>query len=351
MALAGAHPQVSPPRSTTPSETLVASGEMAGGPSAGPLRYEVRRDSTGAVWVDLSPTPETTFRVHASTVDALGETLAEHFPDEARRLRVTSIGVDGSSVSIGFQQTLGLVLLAVVGAALMGLGAVALLIVRGRRAHRRAVVLDQISRHQVESRERERARIARELHDGAVQDLSALAMTLEPGPETNAAREGMRTVARDLRALAEGLRPPVLDRFGLAVALSDLADRAAGAPTPLEVDLHITGEAPLSVEAELVLFRVAQEALTNAAAHGRARRATVGLVLDGPVVSLNVRDDGVGFPNAVSFDELVRAGHFGLAGMRERARAIGAELSLASPLGGGASVSIHAPADCVRPAP
>ncbi len=213
-----------------------------------------------------------------------------------------------------------------------------------RRRRRRRRVQHDLHAHQIESRETERGRVSRELHDGPLQDLTMLALTLDAleGPEAAAARDGVRAVARELRTLAEGLRPPILDQFGLASALLALTERAEAAPHPLDVDVR-TDAVSLAPDAELALYRVAQEALTNAARHGQATRATVALEADAQSVSLTVHDDGRGFGRRPLVDALVRSGHFGLAGMRERVRLVDGTLEFADAPGGGATVVARIP--------
>jgi signal transduction histidine kinase len=207
-----------------------------------------------------------------------------------------------------------------------------------------------------EAREAERAHFARELHDGPIQDLCAVQLALaalaphgdgradgraqgtataEEGAEV--ARQAVTTVVADLRGLCDRLRPPSLDAFGLPTALEALAQRFSRQHPDLRVDLRVEAAAPASVlssDLQLALFRIAQEALTNAARHARASRAEIALALTPSTFALSVDDDGTGPPAGDPLD-YAREGHYGLLGMRERADLVGATLRVdRSPLGG-----------------
>lgn len=196
--------------------------------------------------------------------------------------------------------------------------------------------------------EAERRRIAAELHDGPVQHFTALDLRLErvrrelSRPELAETRElveqvqdRLRPEVADLRRLMSELRPPMLDARGLEAALRDhllAIERHSG----LRCEMDTTMDERLDPELETVLYRVAQEALTNVVKHANAREARVSLdVRDGQVV-LEVRDDGVGFDPATAPPS--KDGHFGLVGMRERVHAIGGEWMIASTPGGGTRV-------------
>jgi len=137
--------------------------------------------------------------------------------------------------------------------------------------------------------------------------------------EIDEAREHVRTALDEVRGIAGGLRPVLLDELGLATALQFLlADARESAA--LEVQYRGGEAPPLSPEVELVIYRVAQEALTNVARHARASRASVELACEHDDVVLTVADDGAG-----------RAGRTegtGIRGMRERAVLVGGALEL-----------------------
>jgi len=201
-----------------------------------------------------------------------------------------------------------------------------------RRESARRALLDQ---------ENERRHLAAELHDEIGQALTALILQLD----RHGARDGLaiaRTTAaqtiEDVRRLVRRLRPEVLDQLGLTPALTNLCVRLSA-----RTGLHIRRDFPASLpslvpEAELVIYRVVQESLTNVVRHAHAHEATVRLHGDDEVVELVVSDDGVGLPS-----QLHAGDGQGIRGMRERAVAIGAELTMTSPSGGGAEVRLRVP--------
>jgi two-component system sensor histidine kinase UhpB len=194
------------------------------------------------------------------------------------------------------------------------------------------------------AQEGERLRVAQELHDGVGQTLTGVVLQLGRAARhvPKAARDGVleaqetaRASLEEVRRIARRLRPEALDDLGLPSALRVLGERV-GEPAGLEVDVHVQPGMPqLGADAELVVFRVAQEALTNVARHAGARRAEVRLELTGGRVRLQVDDDGRGLPRA---DE-----GGGIRGMRERAVLIGATLRLGQSRLGGARVTLELP--------
>ena len=227
------------------------------------------------------------------------------------------------------------------------------------RDERRA--LQETARRLAASREDERLRIARDLHDGPLQDLHALHMQLDASAARLAEATGERseearrlrgaqdeahTVIGELRAIAEALRPPALGPFGLAAALRAHADRFRRQHPGVAVtlDLDDDGQA-LPLPTRLALFRIAQEAMTNAAKHADPSQIAVALRVGGGAAELTVEDDGPGF-DARALDALAADGHFGLLGMQERAGAAGACLDVEAGDPGGTRVRV-----AVRPAP
>ena len=183
------------------------------------------------------------------------------------------------------------------------------------------------------AQEGERLRVAQELHDGVGQTLTGVVLQLGrvtrdlPEPWLTGALEAQETARgslEEVRRIARRLRPEALDDLGLPSALHVLGERVAE-HSELDVDVHVQlGLPDFSAEEELVLYRVAQEALTNVARHAHATRAQVRL--EGHL--LEIDDDGQGIP------EHKREGG-GILGMKERAVLIGATLRLqVSPLGG-----------------
>ena len=195
------------------------------------------------------------------------------------------------------------------------------------------------------AQERERIRIARELHDQVGQELTAVMLQLERASrradgsvrdELEAAREELRASLEDVREIARRLRPEVLDDLGLASALTALTNDVARRATVRVERRLATDLRALASEEELVVYRVAQEALTNVARHSEAQHAWASLAPDdNGRVTLTVRDDGRGF------DVAAHAGGTGLRGMRERAVLVGAALDIESQPGQGTTVRLR----------
>ena len=196
----------------------------------------------------------------------------------------------------------------------------------------------------LEAQEAERLRLARELHDEIGQALTALLLELESvvrdsPPDMVEAVEGARESARatleELRRIARRLRPEALDDLGLRSALTNLCERMS-AQAGVRCIRQIDGELPqLDPDEELVVYRIAQEAITNAIRHGDPSRIEVHLGRANGSVALTVRDDGRGIDGAEE--------GAGLTGMRERALMIGADLEVGARRGGGASVRLTLP--------
>lgn len=186
--------------------------------------------------------------------------------------------------------------------------------------------------------EDERRRLARELHDQLGQVLTALIHRLEqPGGDARAAAmELARHALADVRKLSRLLRPPVLDDLGLAAALNWLG-RSTREDTGLSVSVAADDLDVRDPAVETMLFRVAQEAVTNAVKHAAARRVVITFARAGDRAELRVRDDGSGFEPAT-----VERG-LGLAGMRDRVAVHGGALAVASSPGRGTTVTVAVP--------
>ena len=190
----------------------------------------------------------------------------------------------------------------------------------------------------VAAAETERARLAADLHDDALQQLTMLVRTLDESGQRAAADEA-REIATKLRSVVGDLRLPILDDLGAGAALEWLVERVeplAGGPVKLER----SDDARPPANVELAVFRVAQEALTNAIKHGRAPIAVRYDVRTDGRVTLAVDDAGPGIrPDAA--DEAPRDGHFGLANMQQRADQIGALLDVRRWPAGGTRVALE----------
>jgi two-component system sensor histidine kinase UhpB len=209
-------------------------------------------------------------------------------------------------------------------------------------------------RRALSAQESERRRLAGELHDELGQSLTALALQLNrvggrvpdgARPEVLAARDTALGLVDETRALARRLRPEGLDALGLAAALTNLVERLS-AQTGLPIDRRLARDLPpLDPDAELVLYRVAQESLTNVVRHARASRAELTLATRDADVVLEVRDDGIG----VDGHTAGRDGR-GVLLMRERAMLVGGELQVGGRPGGpGTVVRLRVPALAGRP--
>lgn len=201
------------------------------------------------------------------------------------------------------------------------------------------------------AQEEERARVARDLHDEVNQSLTGLLLRLEAAreaapPELEAELEETKALAnqamRELLSLARQLRPTALDDLGLAAAVAGQVEQLARG----EIAAEFAADGDLSDlddDAQLVVYRVVQEALSNAARHSGANRIDVRLrrAARGGV-ELEVSDDGRGF----AFDEAERG--LGIAGMRERALLIGGELTIESRPQHGTTVRLTVPGESGR---
>jgi two-component system sensor histidine kinase UhpB len=191
----------------------------------------------------------------------------------------------------------------------------------------------EAARTALEAQESERLRVAQELHDEIGQTLTAVTIQAERAADGDPAEapRALRDVANsvrdsldEVRRIARELRPEALDDLGLVNALIALCNRMDGQYGPrIERDLQGTLP-PLPPEIELVLYRIAQEGLTNAVRHANARSITLWLQADAESVALRVRDDGDGMPRHLP------EGTSGLAGMRERALLVGGRFSIES---------------------
>jgi signal transduction histidine kinase len=218
------------------------------------------------------------------------------------------------------------------------------------RQHLRKGLLGQI----LQATEEERTRIASDLHDGPVQQLAVLSYSTHRArrqlgrqqyDEADTVLEkiegGLEEEVRVLRRLMADLRPPLLDNRGLEAALTEHVD-SFGRDAQIVADVDIRLEQRLRPELETVLYRVVQESLNNVAKHAAARSVHIGISGADHAVKLRVVDDGVGFDTTTA-DRLLREGHFGLAGMRERVGLAGGQLQVQSAPGQGTTIEVDLP--------
>ncbi len=203
------------------------------------------------------------------------------------------------------------------------------------------------------AQEQERARIAREIHDGAVQYLVAMRRRLDLlrkdlsrkgfGSDTTKELDSLLDKATtDLRQFARNLRPPILDDFGLVSACEWLADQTA--KEGIKVVFSPAGDLRrLKSEIEVSAFRIIQEALSNVVKHSGATSAEVMLDFQPRTLLVTITDNGKGFAVDDSPGSLGRGGQMGLVGMFERAELMGASLNLDSKPGAGTRLAVEIP--------
>jgi len=203
--------------------------------------------------------------------------------------------------------------------------------------------------------EEERHRLARELHDDTTQSLIALAQGIEMAQKALAKdpavvgsrlaelKEMATGILQDIRRFTRDLRPTYLEDLGLLPALEMLV-RELGQRDDLQATFEATGATRrLPLDLELTAFRIAQEALNNAARHAQASHVRLEVRFADEGLTIYVEDDGVGFTAPERPWELARGGHFGLMGMRERALMFGGHLSIQSSPRKGAKVTAFLP--------
>jgi two-component system NarL family sensor kinase len=235
--------------------------------------------------------------------------------------------------------------IAVAGLAVIALCALVLNVTEYRSADAK---LKRLAQQVVESQENERARLSRELHDGISQMMVSVKLLLESAlarfersevrvPTAEAALTTSLTrlgdTLREVRRISHALRPSMLDDLGVAAALEQLS-RELSEQSGIEIgftQIAHTHAAALPDAVNTVLFRIAQEALTNIVRHAQASSAALALEVSNDTVTLNIADNGRGFDVAHAF--VGRRSGVGLRNMRERLEALGGTLSLSSQAG------------------
>jgi signal transduction histidine kinase len=221
---------------------------------------------------------------------------------------------------------------------------------------RRSVEHIEVQRRLIQLREQERVQIARDLHDGPLQELiglnflvsSAEAMVSEgsAGDSIHAIRDSLQEMIESLRTFAGELRPPALAKFGLAKAIRSFVEGFQKKHAGLEIDLDLVDDAQtIPEQSRLVLYRILQESVNNIFRHAQASQVKICLQLTPTEVILEVQDNGSGFEMPEDWLELARQGHLGLIGMHERAETAGGSLSLRTAPGEGTLVHIQIPLD------
>lgn len=214
--------------------------------------------------------------------------------------------------------------------------------------------LAETRRQLADGRENERQLLARELHDGPIQDLYTLSHQFEgleqstANPTTHSNGEtlqhALHQITDALRSICAGLRPPLLAAFGLEAAIRSHVERVQCQFPDLRIELHLMAEMPpLPERMRFALFRVFQEALNNVLQHADAQTVWVRLEFDVEQIVLEVRDDGCGYEVPERWVELARRGHLGMLGISERTDAIGGTLDVISAPGKGTTIRITVP--------
>jgi signal transduction histidine kinase len=200
--------------------------------------------------------------------------------------------------------------------------------------------------------EDERQRLARELHDETVQSLVALDQRVQlaikgSSPEaTERLAELRRMIAallEDVRRVIRALRPIYLEDLGLLPAI-EMLTRDLQATTGAQAAFAVSGPARrLPPGHEIAVYRIVQEALTNAARYASAQTVSVSVEFSPPEVTVRVADNGKGFAAPERVSDLVASGHYGLMGMQERAELIGASLTIHATPGAGSIIELRLP--------
>ncbi|MCP4635251.1 MAG: histidine kinase [Methyloversatilis sp.] len=256
---------------------------------------------------------------------------------------------------VAIRNTMGVIAgIAVVATLLVALAGLALNVSDRRDAEQK---MRELARQVVRSQEKERSRVARELHDGVSQSLVSVKFLLEsaqarldqaqPLPDpANAARStlsrglaGVEEVLGDVRRISHGLRPTMLDTLGLVPAMRQVLDEFAQR-SGVAVDIEADDSLVAPGDAGTALFRLLQEALNNVERHARATRLSLRLVAEGGALRLDIRDDGRGF-DVESVSASPQRG-LGLSSMRERIEALGGRFELYSD-GSGTLLSARLP--------
>ncbi|MBN2550763.1 MAG: ATP-binding cassette domain-containing protein [Anaerolineales bacterium] len=217
------------------------------------------------------------------------------------------------------------------------------------------LALQEAHRRLLSEREQERKHLARELHDQVIQDLLSINYQLEgletesPAPEglkdeLGDVRQGIRELVDDLRRICGNLRPPTIDSLGLGAALQSYThewSERTGIAIELVLDSNL-GRLPET--AELSIFRIVQEGLSNIWKHAKATRVAISLEHTSPrTLMVSIGDDGLGFAEDFDLASLSANGHYGLLGISERVALLGGRFRLQRQPGGGALLQVEIP--------
>lgn len=209
-------------------------------------------------------------------------------------------------------------------------------------------------RHLLATREDERKNVARDIHDGPLQTLVAMLFDIhslrDVGKDESVQayattlESNLKSAIQELRQVINELRPPNLTTYGLAKAIQghveEIHKRFPGLEISMALDEAVN---TLPEEANMALYRICQEALHNVMKHSKATRVVIRISIQKGQVLLTVQDNGIGFSNGEDLSKLVENRHYGLAGMKERAEAVGGALKVSSESGEGTEIEALIP--------
>jgi signal transduction histidine kinase len=317
-------------------------------------RYELGDDELealehGGVTAAVSDLSEPENRFERGQGELLEVYTSIHTPDGTPLLfetyqRSESVSSSGRELALTFAPVLGIALVAFLAVVIPLAWALARRLARAQRDRERLL------QRSADISDRERRRIARDLHDGPVQDLAGLSMTLSAAAERTddvAVRQTLRDAATatrtsigTLRSAVVGVYPPSLQRSGLEAALNDLT--AALRRDGVGVTVDVSSDARFGERVDETVYRVAREALRNVATHASATTVRVSVGRDGGRAILEIADDGRGLDPA-EMEEARGDGHLGLQILRDLVDDAEGALSVSSPPAGGVLVHAEVP--------
>jgi signal transduction histidine kinase len=214
--------------------------------------------------------------------------------------------------------------------------------------------LAEMQRRLLDHVENERLELARDLHDGPMQELYALAFQIDLMPaefengqisrSVETAKERLMQVIHSLRSISRELRPPALAPYGLEKAIRSHAANIQQIHPDLKIEMHLDADGrTLPEEIRLALYRIFQTAISNVLRHAQATHVTIRFHLDDSMALLEIRDNGRGFEVPRRWITLARQGHMGLVGAAERAEAAGGTLVVESRQDVGTTIKVFVP--------
>ncbi|HEY3345390.1 MAG TPA: PAS domain S-box protein [Anaerolineaceae bacterium] len=219
---------------------------------------------------------------------------------------------------------------------------------------RRSTIQDELQHLLIDQREKERLQIARDLHDGPLQELIGAVFLLQgviqdagdlPLAESlRYVKNSLQNQVEDLRTFAGQLRSATLFKFGLEKAIRDHLEGFQQKYPGVAVQIEAEPESPPLIQTvRLALYRICQEALNNAVRHGDATHITIRMCFSETSAQLAIQDNGSGFNVPTEWIELARQGHLGLVGIRERGEAAGGQVEIRSHPGDGTTIHVAVP--------